>query len=527
MTQSLPVGTQLGPYRIVRLIGAGGMGEVYEAFEEALHRRVAVKLLIDAQGANGSVEVGNDSIARFLQEARTLAQINHPNIVSIYSVNKTAEQQFIAMEYVEGMNMRDFLDRYVLSADEAIPLFAQVLDGLKVLHENNIIHRDLKPANLIVRPDGHIKIIDFGIAKQMGERNHKTATGHVMGTVQYMAPELLYGAPATVLSDLWSLGAIFYECVSGCNYLERKQATLETNKLGQVIFPKECFPWVPMDLRRVIGSMCAHDPMDRYNSASRAIEEVRKVSLGRPPRSATMFVNLVRNVQNLEAMNAQLAAQNIAKVTAKRVLTVSVKDHDFNAGQPKGSEATQVTDRSGGILLSQDAVRTAAVARLEELKRELMAIEESQKGRTLAAVSKELEDQKRTLHTASEELAQLAERRQKLDVEAANWRKDKYIVRDKKVLDIDTELRRLGNLINQLSSNIDSIKQDKQESRAAAKIRELNDKIAAAREDQAKTTSDKAEYMVTVEDEVHLEDEKHEEADHEMEAERADLERQR
>jgi len=164
--QSLANGTKLGAYTIVRLIGRGGMGEVYEALEERLQRRVAVKVISEQKaGMHGEV----DLVRRFMQEAQTLAQVNHPNIVTLFAIDSFEDTQFIAMEYVEGVVLKDVLSLFALSGDEAAPLFIQMLEGLRRLHDVRILHRDLKPQNLMVRFDGQIKILDFGIAKRLGD----------------------------------------------------------------------------------------------------------------------------------------------------------------------------------------------------------------------------------------------------------------------------------------------------------------------------------------------------------------------
>src|SRR6266404_571186 len=211
--QSLANGTVLGAYTIVRLIGRGGMGEVYEAYEHRLQRRVALKVIAPAKaGTHGEV----DLVRRFLQEARTLAQINHTNVVTIYSIDRIDDVQFIAMEFVDGASFKDLFSLFALSADEAAPIFLQLLEGLRALHDNKILHRDIKPHNLMIRSNGQIKILDFGIAKRMNDRDRENTTvGVVVGTLAYLPPEVLYGTAASVRSDLWSLGAIFYECMVG------------------------------------------------------------------------------------------------------------------------------------------------------------------------------------------------------------------------------------------------------------------------------------------------------------------------
>src|SRR5262249_14746537 len=151
--QKLNEGIQLGAYTVVRLIGQGGMGEVYETFETRLHRKVALKVITPRTADNGV-----DLVKRFLMEARTLAQINHPNVVTIYAIDKADGRDFIAMEYVDGATFKDLLHLLAFSAEEAAPIFIQMLEGLRALHENDILHRDVKPNNIMLKPNGQIKI---------------------------------------------------------------------------------------------------------------------------------------------------------------------------------------------------------------------------------------------------------------------------------------------------------------------------------------------------------------------------------
>src|SRR5437879_4589761 len=153
---NLPPGTSLGSYTIIRLIGRGGMGEVYEANELTLDRRVALKVIArDHIGGKREPEI----IARFLQEARILAQVNHPNVVTIHAIDRFNETQFIAMEYIEGASFQEMLTLFAFSGEEAAPLFMQMLQGMQALHGKNILHRDLKPHNLMLRTDGQVKIL--------------------------------------------------------------------------------------------------------------------------------------------------------------------------------------------------------------------------------------------------------------------------------------------------------------------------------------------------------------------------------
>jgi serine/threonine protein kinase len=255
--QSLAKGTKLGSYSIIRLVGRGGMGEVYEAYEHRLRRTVALKVIAPLEAGQHDE---HDLVRRFVKEAHTLAQINHPNVVTIYTIDSEGETQFIAMEYVDGSPLKKMTSLIAMSADEAAPLFLQTLEGLRALHDNQILHRDLKPNNLMVRLDGKVKVLDFGIAKRFGDqRPEQTEVGVVVGTLPYLAPEILAGKRADIRSDLWSLGAIFYECLTGhplVSLSTRKVRGVRALPDSDVIFPEETLAWIPEEMRTIVARLC-------------------------------------------------------------------------------------------------------------------------------------------------------------------------------------------------------------------------------------------------------------------------------
>jgi len=215
---ALTSGTKLGPYQIIELLGAGGMGEVYRARDVRLDRLVAIKILPAALSAD------SDRLHRFEQEARAASALNHPNIVTIYDRGQDGSDYYIAMELVEGKTLRELLVLGLLPIRKAIEIAAQVADGLAKAHEAGIAHRDLKPENLMVSHDGFVKILDFGLAKlaSAGAASSEMRTssawqtrpGLVLGTVQYMSPEQASGGQPDFRSDQFSLGLVLYEMVT-------------------------------------------------------------------------------------------------------------------------------------------------------------------------------------------------------------------------------------------------------------------------------------------------------------------------
>ena len=233
---ALSVGTRLGPYEILSALGAGGMGEVYRARDTKLDRAVAIKILPEAFATD------TERIARFQREAKTLASLNHPNIAHIHGLEDSspsagsgqAAVRAIVMELVEGEDLAQRLAHGAIPIVEALPIAKQIADALEAAHEQGIVHRDLKPANIKVRPDGTVKVLDFGLAKAMepafaqgASARHAlsqsptittpamTQTGVLLGTAAYMSPEQARGKPADHRADIWAFGCVLYEMLTG------------------------------------------------------------------------------------------------------------------------------------------------------------------------------------------------------------------------------------------------------------------------------------------------------------------------
>ncbi len=346
--RSLGVGIQLGDYTITRLIGRGGMGEVYEAVENKLQRRVAIKIITPEEQDSGEL------IRRFLQEARTLAKVNHPNVVTIYAIDKIGDMQFIAMELVDGISLKDFLLGSKLTADEAVPIFEQMLEGLKCLHDNHIIHRDLKPSNILLRPNGQIKILDFGIAKQVDDLDsEETRVGVIIGTAPYMPPEMKAGIRATMLSDYWSLGAIFYECLVGkpLAIVMKKYPTAP-----EIVFSSEARARIPQEMRDIVCRLCATRPIDRYADIPMVIEALRGFRNRRPPPAFGTQEALAEKVEALIVASRKIEMENSTLTRLKRALDKSsptVIDPDQTAlrvSTAKGLKKTWTIEIALGVV---------------------------------------------------------------------------------------------------------------------------------------------------------------------------------
>src|SRR6266404_371993 len=215
------VGELIGNYRIESLIGVGGMGEVYLARDERLGRKVALKLLPKRLTGDET------QLSRFKTEARSASALNHPNILTVYEIGAEGNRQFIATEFIEGVTLRASLAAGKMNLHAALEIAVQVASALAAAHETGVVHRDIKPENIMLRPDGYVKVLDFGIAKlteqRLASHDHAvetTATLHtraglVLGTAHYMSPEQARGQKVDARSDIWSLGVVLYEMVGG------------------------------------------------------------------------------------------------------------------------------------------------------------------------------------------------------------------------------------------------------------------------------------------------------------------------
>lgn len=279
-------GTRLGRYEIRSPIGKGGMGEVYLAQDTQLERTIALKTL--------PLEVASDQqrMHRFVREAKAAAALSHPSIAHIYEIGEAKGTTFIAMEYVEGQTLRQYSKKSRLTLDEALNIALQIASALAEAHAAGIIHRDIKPENIMLRPDGYVKLLDFGLAKLIeGQDNGPdssdeapttpihTNPGILMGTVTYMSPEQARGLEVDARTDIWSLGVVLYEMVAG--RVPFKGATT-TDMLVSILEHRprplsKVIPELPLDFDRVVAKAMAKRREARYNSASDFVYAIRSL----------------------------------------------------------------------------------------------------------------------------------------------------------------------------------------------------------------------------------------------------------
>lgn len=278
------VGKSLGQFRIVERIGVGGMAMVFKAYQPTLDRYVAIKVL-PAYHARDPVFV-----KRFEQEARSVAKLAHPNIVQIHDFGKSqGDIMYIVMEYVDGGTLKDRLRR-ALPVAEAADFIIQAAEGLDCAHRNGIVHRDVKPGNMLLRKDGHLLLSDFGIAKMLEGTTNLTRAGTGIGTPQYMSPEQGMGQPVDRRSDIYSLGIVFFHCLTGRVPFQGDSPITVTVKQMNEPLPIDRLAGerVPGQIIQVIQQMTAKQPAERYQSADAAIDALTSALASSnlvPPRS--------------------------------------------------------------------------------------------------------------------------------------------------------------------------------------------------------------------------------------------------
>jgi TolB-like protein/Flp pilus assembly protein TadD/predicted Ser/Thr protein kinase len=276
------VGSRILHYRILEEIGAGGMGIVYLAEDEKLHRKVALKFVARA--------IQDDPAARdrLIREARAASKLNHPNIVAIHAIEETPEHIFIAMEYVEGESIHRLAKRGEMNWKRALELAPQILSALAVAHEHDIIHRDVKSDNIMLTPRGQLKVLDFGLARGRDASARVSRVGSSAGTPAYMSPEQVRDGEVDHRSDLFSFGVVLYEMVTGrMPFKGEHEAAVTYSIVNENPTPIQGHDrTVPEALQNVILKLLQKNPRDRYQSAAEVIEDLRSVGAGGPAKAA-------------------------------------------------------------------------------------------------------------------------------------------------------------------------------------------------------------------------------------------------
>jgi serine/threonine protein kinase len=275
------VPTSIGRYQVRRLLGRGGMGEVYLCADPALGRQVAVKIL--------PVALANDAKmrGRFMNEARAIAGLNHPNVITIHDVGVTDERDvgfakgilYLVLEYLEGLAVDEIMEKRKLTLEECLDIGIQTLEGLKAAHQRRILHRDVTPANIMIAPDGRVKILDFGLSKLLMEgakdsaaSPRQTGEGMIVGTLDYLSPEQALGNPLDERSDLFSFGVVFYEMLVGTHPFASASVTqMVARMMTQEAHVIPDSAPIPEVLRAILAKALKKDAAERYGSAAQML----------------------------------------------------------------------------------------------------------------------------------------------------------------------------------------------------------------------------------------------------------------
>jgi len=364
-SEALP--ESIGRYQVQRLLGRGGMGEVYLCADPALGRQVAVKILPAALASDEKMR------GRFLNEARAVAGINHPNVITIHDVGVTDDRDeglptgllYLVLEYLEGFAVDEIMEKRRLSVDECLDIGIQALEGLKAAHQKRILHRDITPANIMIEPDGRVKILDFGLSKFLKEGARDTSTsprqtgdGMIVGTLDYLSPEQALGNPLDERSDLFSFGIVFYQMLTGTHPFAGKSVTqMVARMMSQEPHRITDSSGVPDVLQQVLTRALKKSADQRYGSAAQMMLDLVL---------ARRELGSVSRTDKLLGMSQRVAAAEAA--ARKGPLTVAASPGTA-PGSPRHSAPTGAFPRPPsplsrpalGVLIAAVLVALAAV----------------------------------------------------------------------------------------------------------------------------------------------------------------------
>src|SRR5437016_781187 len=330
------IGERIGDYEIVEVLGQGGMGQVYKVKNVLSERIEAMKVLLP------NMEGDSDLAERFLREIKVQAAFDHPNIAKLYTALRASNQLLMVMEFVEGTSMEKLLAKGPLLVGETVDYASQVLDALAYAHGRGVVHRDIKPANMMRTPSGKIKLLDFGIAHMAN--SNLTQAGTTVGSLYYMSPEQVKGGPADPRSDLYSLGIVLYEMVTGKRpFVGDSASAIMSAHLQQTpVAPNDMVPWVLGPLNEIILMAVAKDPEARFQSAA-------------------AFGNALQNVATKETDQAETQIMTATTVALPVIQPGVVQPNMVQPSMPQ-PRPSQSAAPQPGIMPSTPSLAASAIA---------------------------------------------------------------------------------------------------------------------------------------------------------------------
>ena len=363
-------GGHLGPYEILELLGAGGMGEVYRARDTRLRRDVALKVL-PKSFANDA-----ERMARFSREAQILASLSHPNIAAIHGLEEAAGVRALVMELVDGPTLRERIDEGPLPLDMALDIAFRISDALEYAHRKGVIHRDLKPANVKIAREGGVKVLDFGLAKAAGEDTvadgtslatqtiSATRPGMILGTAAYMAPEQARGEPVDGRADIWAFGVVLYEMLSGRRLFEQKTTS---DTLAAVLTKEPDWQPIPAQARRLLRSCLQRDSKRRLQSIADAKLLLEDEPGAAPPSHSTSRWQIAAATLGLALIAAAWMLWLGTRSPDRQVMSLHV---DLGP-DALGGDVVPGSDAPNTIAISPDGTRLAFAARAPDGRTQL------------------------------------------------------------------------------------------------------------------------------------------------------------
>ncbi len=338
--KKLESGRCFGHYEIVEQIGAGGMGKVYLARDQKLERRVAVKIL------NEKFNRDESNLQRFVSEAKAASALNHPNILTIYEIGESGDTHFIVSEFIKGKTLREMLKESPPPLAEVLDIAIQIANALVAAHEAHLVHRDIKPENIMIRPDGFVKILDFGLAKFVEQKNksilgledsaakqNETAKGVILGTINYMSPEQARGKNIDARTDIWSLGVVLYEMLTGKPpFLEETTGDTISAILNKTPAPLAAYvPDIPNELKRIVGKTLRKNREERYQHIEDLLIDLRdfkqESKFEAKPESSETPVKTDKTMAGRLSALTETQTQKIQPTLSAEYITTQFKSH--------------------------------------------------------------------------------------------------------------------------------------------------------------------------------------------------------